>query len=65
MASCYILNPGDTAEKGIQTESVEHLYLTLPAAETGTPTTIDGELVIIGVPVYTRRVAQTAVNRIG
>ena len=51
--------------RGIQAESIEHLDLTPPAAETCTPATIHVDLAIIGVPVYTGRVAQTAVNRFG
>jgi ferredoxin len=50
--------------EGIAADHIEHLDLTPRAAEAGSPRTIDADLVIMGVPVYTGRVAQTAVNRL-
>lgn len=55
----------DAIALGIGAESVTPIDLTLPATETGSPAAIEGDLVIMGVPVYTGRVAQTAVDRIG
>lgn len=51
--------------RGVGAESLAHLDLTSPVAETGVPAVIDDDLVIFGVPVYTGRVAQTAVDRLG
>ena len=48
---------------GIDAESVEHLDLTLPAAEKGAEA-IHADLAILGVPVYAGRVPQTAADRI-
>jgi ferredoxin/flavodoxin len=55
----------EAVAQGIEAAGVTHLDLTPPTAETGSPAAIEGDLVIIGVPVYTGRVAQTAVDRIG
>ncbi|MFH0727332.1 MAG: 4Fe-4S binding protein [Pseudomonadota bacterium] len=51
--------------RGIAVENIEHLDLTPPTAETGTLGIVEADLVIMGVPVYTGRVAKTAVNRLG
>jgi ferredoxin len=51
--------------QGMGAENVTSLDLTPPAAETGSPAAIEADLVIMGAPVYTGRVAQTAVDRIG
>lgn len=50
--------------RGIGAGKIQHLDLTLPGAETIAHTKSSADLVIIGAPVYTGRVSQTAVNRL-
>ena len=50
--------------QGIGIETVSHLDLTPPTAETMDMAEMADELVVIGVPVYEGRVAGTAIPRL-
>ena len=50
--------------QGLGADAVEHLDLTLPAADTLQIDELHDELVLIGVPVYEGRVARAAVPRL-
>ena len=50
--------------EGLQAEKVRHLDLTLPEVETTPPDDGQADLILIGVPVYEGRVAQTAIVRL-
>ena len=50
--------------QGLEADTVEHIDLTVPAAETLQPDKMGDELVLIGVPVYEGRVPIVAVPRL-
>jgi ferredoxin len=49
---------------GLGTETVQHIDLTLPEADTTHFDKIQDDFVVLGVPVYEGRVAKTAVSRL-
>ncbi len=50
--------------EGFESEKTESIDLTLPEADSLTPQPINGELLILGVPVYEGRVPATAIPRL-
>ncbi|MBI9075260.1 MAG: 4Fe-4S dicluster domain-containing protein [Desulfatibacillum sp.] len=50
--------------EGLGAESIEHIDLTLPEADTRELKEIRDDLVLLGVPVYEGRVARTAIPRL-